>query len=162
MYAPTFTDTHALSGAFLAKQLTRLADVISVQGDELLREAGIIIPARAVSCILLVGDEEHVSVADIAKALDRPHQLATQHIEASIDLGLLKRLNDPNDGRRKIVVLTAKGKVQYRRLRLRLREIEQAFLGLFAEIDCDLSAIAEKARLALGEKSLLKRIEANA
>jgi DNA-binding MarR family transcriptional regulator len=157
-----FTDTHALKGAFVANRLGALVDLIALQGDSLLQDAGITIPSRAVSCVLLVGDQGQVSAADIAKALQQPHQLATQRVEALIKLGLLKRIDDPEDGRRKILTLTAKGKDQYARLNVRLAEAEQAFLGLFAEIDCDLPAIVERALQSLHSTPLLQRIQRNA
>jgi len=153
-----FLDAHNLNGAFLSTKLLGLVDVIAEQGNELLQQTGIIIPSRTVSCVLLVGDKGGVSAADIAKALHQPHQLATQRIEALIHLGLLERSSDPNDGRRKILVLTKNGKNQYKRLNLRLKEVEHAFLGLFKEIDCDLADAAEKALCALTTKSMLDRI----
>lgn len=157
-----FTDTHALKGAFVANRLSALVDLIALQGDSLLQDAGVSIPARAVSCVLLVGDQGQVSAADIAKALQQPHQLATQRVEALIKLGLLKRIEDRNDGRRKILALTAKGNDQYTRLNVRLAEVEQAFLGLFAEIDCDLPAVLERTLQALRSTPLLERIHGNA
>jgi DNA-binding MarR family transcriptional regulator len=159
---PHFTETHALKGAFVANQLSALVDLIALQGDSLLDDAGITIPSRAVSCVLLVGDQGQVSAADIAKALQQPHQLATQRVEALIKLGLLKRIDDPEDGRRKILALTARGKDQYARLNVRLAEVEQAFLGLFAEIDCDLPVALERALEALRSTPLLQRIQGNA
>ena len=157
-----FTDTHALKGAFLANRLSALVDLIALQGDSLLQDAGISIPSRAVSCVLLVGDQGQVSAADIAKALEQPHQLATQRVDALIKLGVLKRIEDREDGRRKILVLTARGKDQYARLNVRLAEAQQAFLGLFAEIDCDLPAVLERTLQALRSTPLLQRIQGNA
>lgn len=162
MQTPHFTETHALKGAFVANRLSALVDLIALQGDLLLQDAGISVPSRAVSCVLLVGDEGQVSAADIAKALQQPHQLATQRVEALIKLGLLKRIDDPEDGRRKILTLSTRGRDQYARLKLRLAEAEQAFNGLFAEIDCDLPAVVERAFQALRATPLLQRIQANA
>lgn len=159
---PHFTEVHALKGAFVANRLSGLVDLIALQGDHLLQDAGISVPSRAVSCVLLVGDQGQVSAADIAKALQQPHQLATQRVEALIKLGLLKRIGDRKDARRKILELTAKGKDQYARLNVRLAEAERAFRGLFAEIDCDLPAVLERAFQALGKKTLLQRIQGDA
>jgi len=153
-----FIDTHARSGAFVAIVLRRLIDVIAAQGDDLLDDAGIIIPSRAVSCILLVGDRQEVSAADIAKALQQPHQLATQRIELLIDLGLLERRVDPKDRRRKTLRLTSLGTDQFQRLLRRLAEVEQAFASLFEDINHDLPKIIDRAIGALGERSLLDRI----
>ena len=156
-----FRDTHTLKGAFLSNTLLRLVDLIALQGDDLLHDAGIVIPSRAVACTLFIGDKGRVSLADAAKALDEPHQLTTQRIEALMKLGLLKSMSDPEDGRRKLIKLTRKGKDQYQRLKIRLAEIEQAFLGLYAEIGCDLPIILEQAIEALHHTPMLERIRMN-
>lgn len=159
MTTKNFRDTHALKGAFLTNTLLRLVDLIALQGDELLQDAGIIIPSRGVSCALLVGDKGQVSASDIAKALEQPHQLATQRIEALISLGLMKRINDPEDGRRKILKLTRKGEGQYQRLKVRLKDIERAFIDLYAEIECDLPDVMARATYALLRTPMLERIK---
>ena len=162
MVAKNFRDEHALKGAFVSNQLVRLVDLIALQGDDLLREAEITIPSRAVGCTLYIGDNEEVSLADIAKAMDDSHQLTAQRVEGLIKLGLLERRNDPNDGRRKVLSLTKVGKVQYQRLLVRLGEIEKAFAGLYAEIGHDLPTILEDAMEALDRTPLLERIRRNA
>ena len=161
MKKPSFTGTHVLKGAFVANPLGKLIDMIARQGDDLLADAGIIIPSRAVSCILLVGDRQQVSAADIAAALEQPHQLATQRIEVLIKLGVLERSVDPADRRRKTLSLTPKGEDQYHRLYRRLGEVEQAFAGLFKEIDNDLTVMVGRAMEALERTPLLARIQAN-
>lgn len=162
MTAMNFRDEHALKGAFVSNKLLRLVDLIADQGDDLLREAGITIPSRAVGCTLFIGDKGQVSLTDVAKALDEPHQLSAQRVESLIQLGLLERRDDPKDRRRKVLRLTKNGKVQYQRLRVRLAEIEQAFTDLYAEIDHDLSAILDRAIDALYRTPLLERIRKQA
>lgn len=162
MKATNFRDEHALKGAFVSNKLLRLVDLIADQGDDLLREAEITVPARAVACTLFIGEKDQVSLADIAKALDEPHQLSAQRVEGLIRLGLLERRDDPKDRRRKVLRLTKNGKVQYQRLRVRLAEIEQAFNDLYAEIDHDLSAILDGAIDALRRTPLLERIRKHA
>lgn len=161
MTVQNFRDQHVLKGAFLSNTLLRVVDLIALQGDDLLHDAGIIIPSRTVSYVLFIGDQGHASAADIAKRLDEPHQLTAQRIEVLIGLGLLERTSDPDDRRRKILALTRRGKNQYRRLTTRLAEIEQAFLGLYAEIECDLPAVLELALEALHRAPMLERIQAN-
>lgn len=156
----SFVDTHPLRGAFVANQLERLVELIVAQGEELLRQAGVQFPSRAASTVLLIGDKGEIAVADIAKALAQPHQLVTQRIELLMDLGIVKRANDPADGRRKIVVLTAKGVEQYRRLKARLAQAQTAFAALFAEIGCDLPAFALRAVEALKQRPLAQRTAA--
>lgn len=158
MTATNYRDEHALKGAFLSNKLLRLVELIADQGDDVLREAEITVPARAVACALFIGENDHVSLADIAKALGEPHQLSAQRVEGLIQLGLLERGDDPKDRRRKVLRLTENGTTQYQRLRVRLTEIERAFTGLYAEIGHDLPSILDLAIDALHRTPLLERI----
>ncbi len=155
----SYVDAHPLTGAFVANKLDRLSDLIAGQGEYLLRDAGIDIPSRAVSLALLIGEQGQLSVADIASLLGQPHQLVTQRADVLTDLGLIERTGDPGDGRRKILVLTAKGEDQFAKLQIRLSEAADAFAGLFDEIQCDLSALVTKAMEALDRASVLDRIK---
>ena len=158
MVAKNFRDEHPLQGAFLSNKLIRLVDLIGAQGTELLRDAGIELPSNTVALTLYVGDKGQASLAEIAKALDEVHQLSATRVDSLIQLGLMERRDDPNDGRRKALSLTKKGKAQHRLLLKRLREIEQALAGLYAEIGHDLPVILEAAVEALNRKPLIARI----
>ena len=153
-----YVDSHPRHGAFLADQLRRLADLIVQQGDELLSGAGLSLPSRAVSSVLLIEERGQISAADIAKELKQPHQLVTQRIEMLIKLGLVDRIGDPSDGRRKILELTRRGKKELRLLEACLRDAEQVFLDLYQEIECDLSAVTLGALKVLSSKPILDRI----
>jgi DNA-binding MarR family transcriptional regulator len=153
-----YVDSHPRHGAFLANQLRRLVDMIAEQGDNLLMGAGLSLPSRAVSSVLLIGERGQISAADIAKELQQPHQLVTQRIEILIELGLLNRIDDPSDGRRKILELTRKGKRELRLLETCLRDAERVFLSLYQEIECDLLAVTRHAMKVLSSKSILDRI----
>jgi len=153
-----YIDSHPQHGAFLANQLGRLVDMIVVQGDNLLTGAGLSFPSRSVSSVLLIGEQGQISAADIAKQLKQPHQLVTQRVDLLIKLGLVARIDDPSDRRRKILELTRKGKQEFRLLRTCLRDAEQVFAGLYQEIECDLSAVTLRAMRALSSKPIVDRI----
>jgi len=157
-----FPDDHPLSEAFLANRLERLSELIAVQGQGLLAAAGLEMPSRAVSLVLLVGERGGLSAADAAAALGLPHQLVTQRAELLIGLGLVERSDDPSDGRRKILKLSAGGLAQHAKLRALLADAARAFEALFDEIGCDLSAVSATARAALERVPLQDRIRAGA
>jgi len=154
----TYVDSHSRCDAFLANQLHRLVDLINKQGDDLLLGAGLSLPSRTVSSVLLIGERGQISAADIAKELKQPHQLVTQRIEILIHLGLVDRIDDPSDGRRKILELTRKGKKELRLLETCLLEAERVFSDFYQEIECDLSAVALRAIKVLSSKPISDRI----
>ena len=153
-----FVDTHPWREAFIANLLDRLVGQIVEQGEDLLADAGIVFPSRTVSSVLLIGERGAISTADIAKALSQPHQLVTQRIDLLIKLEVIERTDDPEDGRRKLLKLSPTGLDQYDRLQRRLTKASEAFASLFAEIECDLSAIAMRAMSALDHRSILERV----
>ncbi|HRX74690.1 MAG TPA: MarR family transcriptional regulator [Hyphomonas sp.] len=155
----SFTDTHRLGTAFIAKQLEQLAEQIVGQGADMLEAAGITFPSRAVSAVLFLGENEPASTADIARALGQPHQVATQRVDLLIQLGIIERVDDPEDGRRKLLRLTPKGRDQFTILAGRLEKAGQAFDALFAEIGCDLPEVTRQVAEALQNKSLLNRMK---
>ena len=135
-------------------------DLIVEQGEDLLRDAGLTFPSRAASTVLLLGERARLSAADLAKVLGQPHQLVTQRVDLLIELGIVSRADDSGDARRRILVLTSKGKRQFEKLKARLALAEAAFAALSAEIGCDLSGAALSAIAALGRSSVLDRVRA--
>jgi len=156
----TYFESHPLSGAFVSNKLICLADLIAEQGEDLLRDASIDVPSRAVSIMLLIGEHGEISAADMANILQQPHQLVTQRADLLIDLALIERRSDPRDGRRKILVFTAKGAEQFTGLTARMEQVAAVFDALFKEIECDLAAMASLATEALDRSSILERINA--
>jgi DNA-binding MarR family transcriptional regulator len=154
-----FLDAHPLSAAFIANQIERLAELIVSQGNDMLEASGIKFPSRAVSTVLFVGENEPASTADIARALGQPHQLATQRVDLLIQLGILERIGDPDDARRKLLRLTPAGREQFRILTERLDKAGQAFSAMFAEIGCDLPAVTRRVAATLRETPLITRMK---
>ncbi len=157
----TYFDTHPLRGAFVSNKLTDLTDLIAEQGEDLLRDANLDIPSRAVSIMLLIGERGEISAADIANLLQQPHQLITQRVDLLISLALIKRRSDPRDGRRKILVLTANGVDQFDQLTARMVQVAEVFAALFEEIECDLAAMTMRAVEALHRSPILERINSS-
>jgi DNA-binding MarR family transcriptional regulator len=159
MQNSTYIDGHPMRAAFVANIWERFVELVVAQGEDILSDVGIEFPSRAVSSILLIGENEKLTVADIAKTLNQPHQLVTQRVDLLLDLNIVERVPDTSDKRRKIIQLTHKGHKQHKALKIRLIEAEAAFLELFDELGCDLSGLAVKAIDLLERKPLLYRIQ---
>lgn len=158
MLTKNFLYSHPKSRAFIANLLDRTSTLISAQGESLLLDAGITFPSRASSAVLLIGERGSASTADIAAALELPHQLATQRVELLLNLGIFNRIDDPQDKRRKILKLTAKGAKELKLLNRALDDANHAFEALFDEIECDLQNVLERTISALLEQSVLDRV----
>ena len=160
MITGNFIDAHPLRRAFIANLLDRTAALLTAQGERLLQDAGLSFPSRASSAVLLMGERGSASAADIAAALDLPHQLATQRVELLLSLGLFERIDDPDDGRRKILRLTAKGANEFQILQAVLQDASNAFQSLFEDIDSDLQAVLDRMISALNQRPVLERVQA--
>jgi DNA-binding MarR family transcriptional regulator len=156
-----FIGKHRLGSAFIAFQLDRLTELIIAQGNDMLDAAGITFPSRAVSTVLYIGEHQPTSTADIARALGQPHQVATQRVDILLRLGVVERVDDPDDGRRKLLRLTRQGSDQFQIMTARLAKAGRAFETLFDEIGCDLPAVIQRAADALGSAPLLSRMKDN-
>lgn len=151
-------DTHPLRGAFVSNKLLRLVETIADQGEALLMSAGIIIPPRAISTVLMIGEVPDVTAADIATSLDQPHQVATQRVAALIKLGLVSKRPHSSDSRRKVLEFTALGRAQYGLMMTMLEKIRGAMDALFDELGVDLAAKAVEAVQLLKARPLVDRI----
>ena len=157
MSQPTYIDGHPLRDAFLANRLDRLAGLIVEQGDEMLARAGLSFPSRAVSTVMLIGERRRISAAEIARELGQAHQLVTQRLELLIEQRIVRRLNDPSDGRRKQLALTSRGERELEQLLEAVQQTDEAMKRLFEEIECDLAAVAGRAMEALYERPIADR-----
>ena len=110
--------------------------------------------------MLYLSERDGAAAADVARALGLPHQLATQRLDGLVALGLVERVADPDDRRRKFLRLTDKGRGQARRLRAALDDAAAAFRGLFQEIGADAYHVARDVSAALVRAPLAARIEA--
>lgn len=154
----SFLTTHSLSAAFLGYRSGRLLEILSDQGDIYLKNAGLSFPARANLTILLIDERENFSIADITNELKQPHQLVAQRVTLLIERGLVKKIADPQDGRRNILKLTKKGKKEVAILRDCLAGAISAFEKLFDDMGVDLNAVMEKAIAAFLEVPIEDRV----
>jgi len=152
-------DDHVFGEAFLANRMQRLVDLIVEQGNDMLESAGVFIPSRCVSALLLINERESVSVADMAAALCLPHQLVTQRVDLLEKLGVVRREVDPADTRRKNVTLTKAGQDQYCILDQQLKISAAAIERLQQEVGVELSPIILELIQALRRVPLKERMQ---
>ena len=125
-----------------------------------MRAEGLSFPSRANSTVLYISEHNGASTADIMRELHQPHQLVAQRIDLLMELGVVERLDDPNDKRRKILRLTRKGKKEAALLRNAMKDAIRAFERLFDEIDVEMDEAVRSMTKALADASIGERVKA--
>lgn len=131
------------------------------QMDQCLQAHGLILPAYTTSLVQTLHHAGPQSVAALAEELGLSHQLASQRLKWLVNEGLVAIGDDPDDGRRRQVRLTAAGKLEADKLQTFLPLLEQAYSHVFDEIGVDLHHGLIAARTALKTSPLLDRMRVN-
>lgn len=77
----TFANTEILRKAYLGKHAQNLLFLSSGQVADVYLDRGITIPVRLSSTLQFISQQSGASLADIARALEIPHQLISQRTE---------------------------------------------------------------------------------
>lgn len=154
-----FFDSETTRKAYLGKHCFDLLNLSSEQAAEVYLQVGLVIPLEVSSTLQYIHRQGTLSVADIAKALKLPHQLATQRVDKLANAGLVRRKPDPKDKRRFCLQLTKKGREQAELLKQCMEDIAQVYETMFKEIGCDLSKMLPAATAALKSVPIAERLE---
>lgn len=144
--------------AAFGMRVRHLLDVTEAQLEASLEASSCNIRATTTGIVLLLYGNEGLSIADIAKRLRYSHQLATKRVHIIEEARIAVVRNDPKDGRRRIVVLTRKGKAEARKLVEFLKVLEKAFQSVFDDIGSNALDVVISVDEALRGHSLAARI----
>jgi len=86
------------------------------------------LPYSELKCLMLFDGERYLTVKGIAQRLDVAKSRVTKIIDGLITRGLTERMEDPNDGRIKLISLTPKGEEKSKEIDAFQREIHQKIL----------------------------------
>ena len=148
----------SLLPAFVGARIQTLSDLIIEQGGAMLESKGLRTNARSVSIVLALHQYGPLPLTKLAERLNQVHQLTAQRLSYIEKAGLVQRKQDPNDARRSVLHLTAKGRKEAELLIAVLEEASTAFTALFDEIGCDLLTATNSAINALQTRPLLARM----
>ena len=147
--------------AYLGKRLQDLLDLAHVQMQTVYGDRGLDIPVIGSSTLQTLKPGVKLSLSDLARILNQPHQLVAQRVRKLVALGLAQGAPDPNDGRRTEYALTASGANQWRILNEIMSEAEAVNQQLFEEIEVDLIETLEAAITRLNSVGLDQRFTVN-
>lgn len=153
----SFVNSENIRKAYLGKHAQSLVLKSSAQVEDLYAARGILIPVEVSSTLQFLAGRPGSSLSDIARALDIPHQLASQRVEKLRKLALVGKRSDPTDRRRFEYHLNASGQEQAQLLIVCMEDTAEVYSDLYDEIECDLAQALIDAISALERKSLLQR-----
>lgn len=145
--------------ASFGRMVRILKDTIETQVEALAQDCGCTAKAPMLSPILLLAEDGALTAADIARRLDDSHQLTTQRINWLIQNKYAKTGPNKEDARSRSVTLTAKGKKEAEKVVQLSAKLEQAYQGLFAELESDLLKHCRQAVRSLIALPLRERVE---
>jgi DNA-binding MarR family transcriptional regulator len=143
---------------FIAHRFRRVAEAFLHGYSAWLPQAGVVAPARSLSTLLLVCECGPIGITEIAARLRLSHPLIIRLTRDLEGEGLLKLSEDPADGRRRVAVLTRKGKQQVRAIQVATRVTATAFQTVSEEVGTDLLSLVERLEAALTSASFQSRL----
>jgi DNA-binding MarR family transcriptional regulator len=146
------------SHAFTPKAALDFAFLIEKQAEQVYGRFDIRFPVITSSTMHFIGLTKEASLADVAKALEIPHQLASQRIKLLLELEMIQSRADEQDKRRTLYSLTKLGKRQYILLEKYLESAEQVFQKLNEALGINLLDCLQEAKRAFIDSSLNERI----
>jgi DNA-binding MarR family transcriptional regulator len=145
--------------AAIALRVKQLLDRMGDQLDPALKAGGVRIKSTTTGTVHYLFHAGPNSIAAIAAALRYSHQLATQRVNWLVKHGYARLEDDPEDRRRRRVLLTQAGRVEAENLQALLPRVEAAYATLFEELGVDLLAVLCSADEALAQTPLKARCE---
>ncbi len=155
----SFFDSEKTVRSFVGKLAFDLRQILSSQAKELYQNIGLIFPPTCTSTMLQIGKNKGCSMADLATALEYPHQLITQRVNILLEHRLIRKRTSKCDKRRYDLELTKAGRHQLKLLEEFLDDAMMLFDNLNQEIEANLSQVLSRSIVALKKKDLLSRME---
>lgn len=135
----------------LASRLKRLGELLQSQVSEVYAEQEESFRARWFPVLIALHRTSPLSIVQLAATLGLTHTAIAQIAQEMEGQGLIGSQQDPRDGRRRLLVLTAEGEATIARLQPFWEEVRAATAELVAESGYDLLAAiaAVEERLAV-------------
>jgi DNA-binding MarR family transcriptional regulator len=86
------------------------------------------LPYSELKCLMLFDGERYLTVKGIAQRLDVAKSRVTKIIDGLMNRGLVERMEDPNDGRIKLISLTSAGQEKSREIDAFQKDIHKKIL----------------------------------
>lgn len=124
----------------LASRLKRLGELLQAQVSEVYAEQAVSFRARWFPVLIALTRTSPLSIVQLAAILGLTHTAIAQIAQEMEGQGLVASQQDPRDGRRRLLGLTAEGEATTARLQPLWEEVRAATAELVAESGHDLLA----------------------
>lgn len=142
----------------LGTQLRHLIDLLDSAVSAAYKDAGLSYRPRYTPVVRALIDHDLLTIGQIAEIAGITQPAATQTVALMIKQGILSSKSGQEDGRQKLIRLTAKGRALLPNLALCWQATAMAQKSLEAELPGSLSQVLESAISALSRKSYGTRI----
>jgi DNA-binding MarR family transcriptional regulator len=144
-------------GAVIAAHFRRVSERLDRDANQVYAQLGVPFEQRWMGVLDLLVRCGPKSVNEIARDLNISHPSVSQTRSSLIASRLLAERADPNDGRRRVLYLTAKGERLVERLKPVWAALEQAGQELNEEAG-NIVALLRRLEIALDRQSILDRV----
>lgn len=122
------------------------------------RALGLPVKGRWCSTLLLLEREGGLTVTEVAERVRLSHPAVVQILDDMAGSGLVEKVRDPADGRRRLLSLTPRGRRWMPRLHGVWDALAAAQTEAFAATGCDVLAFLDAANAELDRTSIAERV----
>lgn len=147
---------------FLAHRLRRITEQFLDDYGAWLPDVGVDVPPRSLSLLLLLHRNESLGVMEVAARLRLSHPLIIRLVRDLEGEGFVQTTEDPEDARRRVIRLTARGERQVTAIKKATTVMAAAYRELSDEIGVDLLEVVERIEAANSSRAFQVRLRARA
>jgi DNA-binding MarR family transcriptional regulator/N-acetylglutamate synthase-like GNAT family acetyltransferase len=152
------TDLQDYGGLLLGSRLKRLSESLYSGVDEVYRAHGVDLSSRSFPILFLLRDDGPLGVTELAGRLGQSHPAVIQMSRKLLAEGVVAERHDPSDDRRRLLVLTKKGRALMERMEPIWRAIVGAVDTLAGTARGDLMVAVTALEHGLAERGFAARI----
>lgn len=143
----------------IGSRLRMLTDKITVDAALIYKMFGVDLKPKWFPVFFVLANGEAMTITSIAKEIGHSHPSVSNIIKEMVAKGLVKETKDKSDGRRNVVMLSAKGKKISESFTEQCVDVTAAIERIIRQTRNDLWEAIEEWENLLSEKSLLQRVK---
>lgn len=145
----------------LATRLKRLSERLSVDVSKIYKESEVDFEAKWFLILCLLEREKVMTITEIADSLQLSHPAIVQLVQELIHKNLIKTTVDKQDGRKRMVSLTAMGKKTLTQIQPVLASIKEENKKWIDQASANILTILTELEEALDRQTMYQRIKLN-